>query len=88
MTFFQPFIDPHLTRNRLRKQRALIVVPVRINQKGPFDFMVDTLLCLIDHSVFRNAINALRSSSGRSSPNLWPFTANVLTPYGLKPVGT
>jgi hypothetical protein len=23
-------------------QRALIVVPVRINQKGPFDFMVDT----------------------------------------------
>ena len=23
-------------------QRALIVIPVRINQKGPFDFMVDT----------------------------------------------
>jgi hypothetical protein len=23
-------------------QRALIVIPVRVNQKGPFDFMVDT----------------------------------------------
>jgi hypothetical protein len=34
-------------------QRALIVIPVRVNQKGPFDFMVDTgsQLTVIDPSL-------------------------------------
>ena len=34
-------------------QRALIVIPVRINQKGPFDFMVDTgsQLTVVDPSL-------------------------------------
>src|SRR5581483_4349511 len=40
------------------------------------------------YSVLRNAISARRSSAPRSSPNVWPFTARLVTPASLYPVGT
>src|SRR5262245_4125426 len=40
------------------------------------------------YSVLRNAISAALSGAGRSSPKSWPFTARVVTPYPLNPVGT
>ena len=40
------------------------------------------------HSVFRNAISAVRSSGVRLTPNSCPFTARVVTPYPRKAVGT
>ena len=91
-----PCVPTHSWRNtrELEAQTTPQTSPARSRNRrcGGLSFLYVSAfkLCraLQSYSVFRKATRALRSSSDNLNLNGWSFTAYVLAPQGLNPVGT